>query len=411
MTRRRLRDRAAGVLDRVRGDLALGDHVYLIAPAGHPNYGDELLLRTWLRVLARLCPRTRVVVDCHTPGQAALLHRGAHPEVTFTDTVWRLVAEAAHAPEPGRAAVDLVHRALRDQGIRPALAAGVDELLAADVVHVIGGGFVGAHWPHHLGVLAAATEIARISGADAVATGQGLTPAADPELTAEVLSGFDLVTVRDTPSVGVAGTGAEFLGDDAWLASSDWATPHDLFCRDPEVARDVVVCLQSDLGDTDAVTAVASRILRGWAVPGERITVVEGIPGRDRVVWDRLVDSAAGAELGLDAARFMSFHEMWRAGLPARPGQAWLTTRFHPHLLAAAAGASGVALTVDPVYYATKHGSLSETGSPWEIRGVTGDDDDDEVTPLPTAGGIGEDILRSRVHTAEAVAARIYRPD
>ena len=84
MTRRRPLDRATGVLGRIRGDLLDGDVVYLLAPAGHPNYGDELLLRTWLRVLERLRPRTRVVVDCHTPGQAALLHRGANADVVFT---------------------------------------------------------------------------------------------------------------------------------------------------------------------------------------------------------------------------------------------------------------------------------------------------------------------------------------
>ena len=408
------------MLGRVREDLVTDPPVYLIAPAGHPNYGDELLLRTWLRVLERLRPRSRVIVDCHTPGQAALLHRGANADVVFTDTVWRLVAEVAGAAEPGREAVELVRRALADPGARPALAAGVAQIREAAIVHVIGGGFVNAHWPHHLGVLAAAAEAARLGGGRAVATGQGLAPVADPVLLAEVLDGFASVTVRDAASRDAVSRDAasrdaaahghhrgraELVGDDAWLALSDWARPGDLYRTDPDVARDVMLCLQSDLGDAEALTRVADRTLRRWAVPGERITVIEGIPGADRVVWDRLVASPLGAELGLAAARFVSFHELWGTGLPARPGQAWLSTRFHPHLLAAAAGASGVAVAVDPDYYGTKHDSLRAAGSRWTLRG-----DDDEVGDLPTGGGFPGDAVARLVASAEAEAAAIYRP-
>lgn len=411
MTRRRLLDRAAGVLDRVRGDLMDGELVYLLAPAGHPNYGDELILRTWLRVLERLRPRTRVVVDCHTPGQAALLHEGANADVVFTDTVWRLVAECDDAADPGRAAVDLVRRTLADPGTRPALAAGVETLLGASVVHVIGGGFVNDHWPHHVGVLAAASGAARLGGGRAVATGQGLLPVGEEALLADVLAGFDVVTTRDADSLEAlvaAGSdaGAELVGDDAWLALSDWARPGDVHHTDPEAARDLVVCLQSDLGEVDAVVDAAERILRRWAVPGERTTVVEGIPGGDRVVWDRLVDSPLGPELGLADARFVPFHEMWRTGLPARPGQAWLSTRFHPHLLAAAAGASGVAVAVDPGYYGTKHGSLVSAGSAWTMAGLDG-----EAPALPSDGGFSGETVAARVAAAEEVAARVYRPD
>lgn len=388
----------------------VGDHVYLLAPAGHPNYGDELLLRTWLRVLERLCPRTRVVVDCHTSGQAALLHRGSNADVEFTDTVWRLVAETAGEEDPGRASVDLVRRALADPGTRPALAAGVRELLGASVVHVIGGGFVNGRWPHHLGVLAAASEAARLGGGSAVATGQGLVPVGDAALLAEVLDGFDVVTTRDAASLeALAAAGSDLSvalrGDDAWLALSGWARPDDLYATDPDLARDVVVCLQSDLGDVGAVTDAAARILRGWAVPGERMTVIEGIPGADRVVWDRLVASPLGGELGLADARFVPFHELWPAGLPARPGQAWLSTRFHPHLLAAAAGASGVALTVDPDYYGTKHGSLTAAGSAWTVVGAV-----DAPPALPGNGGFRDGDVARRVAAAEALAAEIYRP-
>ena len=61
--------------------------VYLVAPSGNPNYGDEFILRAWLRYLARVRPDADVVVDCHTPGQAAVLLRRCHPRLTFVCTV------------------------------------------------------------------------------------------------------------------------------------------------------------------------------------------------------------------------------------------------------------------------------------------------------------------------------------
>ena len=53
---------------------------YLIAPAGHPNYGDGLIARVWLAHLAAHHPQDRVVLDCHTPGQAAVLLDGVQVE-------------------------------------------------------------------------------------------------------------------------------------------------------------------------------------------------------------------------------------------------------------------------------------------------------------------------------------------
>ncbi|MBB1046927.1 polysaccharide pyruvyl transferase family protein, partial [Dietzia cercidiphylli] len=97
----RLRRRARRRLDATRAAADArwgrprGVHrpVYLVAPAGHPNHGDEQLLAGWLRHLRHRLPGTPVVVDCNTPGQAAVLHHGEHPDVLFTDTLWRLAAE------------------------------------------------------------------------------------------------------------------------------------------------------------------------------------------------------------------------------------------------------------------------------------------------------------------------------
>lgn len=408
-----------------------GRPIYLIAPAGHPNHGDEQLLAGWLRYLRHRLPGTPVVVDCHTPGQAAVLHHAEHPDVLFTDTLWRLAGEQADA---GPAAVIAFCReAVTDLGVRPGLASGIELLRGASTIHLIGGGYVNDQWPHHLGVAAGAAQAGRLAGVRVVATGQGLTPFADVGLLADALSGFELVTVRDDASRDLlAGTGVpvHLVGDDGWLALAGGAGieagDHPVYSDDPLAARDLVLCTQSDLADPEQLAEAVARILAEWRVPGERITVVESIPGGDRVVWDLVCAraDAAGracpgddnddevglvlAGLDLGRARFLPFQHVWSGGLPARSGQAWLTTRFHPHLFAAARGASGVALRTGSAYYDVKHGSLAAAGSPWETVDAGDVVVGSPVPALPTAGGFASSAVSALIAAAQALADELY---
>ena len=428
--------------------------IYLVAPAGHPNHGDEQLLAGWLRYLRHRLPGTPVVVDCHTPGQAAVLHHAEHPDVLFTDTLWRLAGECPEAA----VAIGFCREAVTDLGVRPALASGVELLRSASVIHLIGGGYVNDQWPHHLGVAAGAGEAGRLAGARVVATGQGLTPCADVSLLADALSGFDLVTVRDAASRDLL-TGSDLpvhlVGDDGWLALSGGAGieagDHPVYSDDPHATRDLVLCAQSDLADPEVLAEAVARILVEWEVPGERITVVESIPGGDRVVWDLVraradaaradaaraaaprADGPAGhdaadrdddaddardddddevgralAALDLPQAHFVPFQHLWSSGLPARSGQVWLTTRFHPHLFAAARGASGVALLTGSAYYDVKHGSLAAAGSPWATVAASDVVVDSPVPPLPTAGGFASPAVSALIAAAKALADEIY---
>ena len=408
--------------------------MYLVAPAGHPNHGDEQLLAGWLRFLRFARPGTPVVVDCHTPGQAAVLHHAEHPDVIFTDTLWRLASEHSDAAE----VVAFCRRAVGDLGVRPALASGVDLLRGASVVHLIGGGYVNDQWPHHLGVVAAAGEAGRAAGARVVATGQGFVPCADAGRLADALRDFDLVAVRDAASAELlAGTSVpvRHVADDGWLALSTAggvdAGGHPVYSADPDACRDLVLCAQSDLVEPEALADAVARILAEWKLPGERITVVESIPGGDRVVWDEVcaravAASVAGAgggggedgdddevgralaDLDLPRARFVPFQELWATGLPARSGQVWLTTRFHPHLFAAARGASGVAIRSGSAYYDVKHGSLAAAGSPWVSVAPSDVVVDSVVPPLPTAGGFASSAVSALIAAAESLAGEVY---
>ncbi|MEV0696758.1 polysaccharide pyruvyl transferase family protein [Saccharopolyspora sp. NPDC050389] len=363
--------------------------IYLVATTGHPNYGDELIAAAWLKHLARVAPDSEIWVDCPNPGPSEVLLGHLHPRVRFTDTFWRLCWEA---PSDGPWEVaSFVQHAIENPGLAPRWVAGIELAAGVDLVHVIGGGFVNGIWPRHLGLLAAAVAATRRSGGRAVMTGQGFWPVA-PEaepLLRNLAAQFDVVDVRDEPSVALA-SAASHTGDDMFFGVEPG------LYRDDDL-REVMVCLQSDLLDV-SVPALAGFLLDTlgeWGVRPEQVGIVEGIPRVDREVF-------ALVEHDLPGARFYAFAEIMDAGLPAAAGQRWLSSRFHLHLMAAAAGAHGVAVSINSGYYTNKHRSLIDRGSGWTLsEGL-------RVPAMPTSGGFAPDVLRELKQGKEELAKAIY---
>lgn len=390
--------------------------IYLVAPSGGPNYGDELIARIWLEHLARVRPDADVVLDCHTPGQASILLRGLHPRAMFVDTLWRICARAAdhdHRHSTATSSVtpswEWAAQAATTLGVAPLIAEGVELLGRASVIHLLGGGYVNDIWPHHLALVTGVAAVARTTGARAVASGQGLMPiSAGPRGAAlrEAVAAFTLFDVRDEESYAALGPARANLaksGDDAWLALAPDATP--VYADGAETPSGIVLCLQSDLAEhfehagatgVEAIARWTAGVLDAWEVDGADVTVVEGIPGVDRVAFDLLAPRLRGAA-------FVPFLHVWRHGLPAAQDQTWISTRFHPHLLAAAAGASGVGVVSEPGYYSTKHCSLTDAGSRWTIAR-----DGLAVPERPTAGGFSPADRAARVQAKSALARRLY---
>ncbi|OLT49018.1 hypothetical protein BJF85_10940 [Saccharomonospora sp. CUA-673] len=375
-----------------RAESASPRRIYLVGPTGLPNFGDELLAATWLRHLARVAPDAEVWLDCHTPGTAQVMLAGLHPNLRCTNTLWRLSTEAPTA-DPWQVAA-WVRRVLHEPGLMPRCHPGVELLGHMDVIHVIGGGYINGLWPQHVGLLAGAVAARERSGARLAATGQGFAPLApgSGELLHALLRHFAVVDTRDEHSAELlASAGARATCDDVFL---EVPKPED-----HEKARKFMVCMQSDIGALEP-SALAGRLLgllRRWEVPSEELTFVEAIPRIDRAVYDLLSAELPGAE-------FVPMSALWRRGIPAAADQVWISTRFHLHLLAAAAGARGVAVSVSPDYYDTKHASLIRLGSGWSMIDAAGDD----VPPIPEDGGYAADTLDMLATMKGIVAEHVY---
>lgn len=333
-----------------------GRRIYLVGSSGYPNYGDELIAASWLRYLARTEPDAEVWLDSPNPGGAELLLGHLHPNLRVTDTLFR-VLWAATTDDPEEIA-EYAAQAARQPGFGSQhRAAGVELLQTIDLFHVIGGGYVNAIWPRHVGLLAAGNALAQELGVPAVATGLGLLPsAASGDLLDRVTSSYAVVDVRDQASADLlSGANVRRTGDDALLGLED-----DVY--DQRESPSTMMCFQSDQLECTVEDLAASAIetAKAWGLRGDKVGYVEAIPGQDRVVFELI-------ERELPGIRFYPFTEIWREGLPARRGQRWLTTRDALHLVAAAAGAWGVAFPVKPGYDDVTHRQLVSSGSRWEV--------------------------------------------
>jgi len=376
--------------------------LYLVATTGNPTYGDELIAAQWLRHLAQVAPDADVWVDCHAPGLSQLLLGHLHPRVRFVDTLWQMCWAAPS--DDAAETVAFVDDAVTHPGRVPRMDLGQPLLRSADVLHVLGGGYINGIWPRHAGLLAGVVAAARLSGARTGMTGQGLLPVAEGgrDAVRALAAEMDVCDVRDQPShdllSGVSGPRLTATGDDVLLG---WSAE----LLDDRDSPDVMVSAQSDLLDApvERVAELITGVLEAWEVAPEQVGWIEAIPLDDRRVFDVLAERLPGA-------RFYPFVELWEQGLPARAGQRWLSTRFHPHLMAAAAGSWGVAVPVRSGYYDVMHDALLALGTGWATLGLDAAGDPSAVPQAPAKGsGFGRRVDSLSISKRQ-LADALYAP-
>ncbi len=369
---------------------------YLVTCAGLPNLGDELIATTWLRHLAATRPEADVVVDCMKPRIAARHLAKLHPRVRFTNTLWALVgAQFAAGALDAAAAVEkavLQHTGLQPEGAPKGDAA---DLLAAETIHLVGGGYINRLWPQVIGLLSGVTAVTSRTGGRAVMTGQCLWPPAEgcAELVSELACRFDVADVRDEVSARlIEAANPDTTGDDVFLGLALRTRANS------EELPKVMVCLQAHLASmpVEKLVQYVSDTLSAWEVT--EAGLLECAPG-----WDQDVLQLAGRKLPI-VARY-GLDDVLREGFPADYRQTWITSRFHPHLVAAAAGASCVAVSIEPDYYTTKHGSLIAAGSGWNLV-----EDLSTVPDRPSGGGYSSERLAELRTAKRQLADRIYPP-
>lgn len=344
-----------------------GDAFYLVAESGFPNYGDELIAREWLRYLARIRPDVPVFLDCACAGNAAQILWGVHPRLTVVDTVSMCGRDAESRLGMEGLVEDMgdeVLRALELRGDSRYAVAACNIAESVRSVHYLGGGYLNGMWKGNLARLALAVW-ARGRGVPVLMTGTGLEPLEDSDVgyVRGAVAGCLAVGVRDEVSYGYLSglPNCSLTPDDCFVNGLDGC-----LVADERALPATMLCVQADLvDDVASLYAHVERTLEAWGVrKDEAVGVVECNPRFDRGIYDYLNERGWRLE-------FFPTLFLLREGFPARAGQRWLSTRYHPHLIASSLGCSGSYISVSEDYYDAKHEAALRMGSRW-TRSVVG---------------------------------------
>ncbi len=326
--------------------------IYLIGPSGNPNFGDEFIAASWLRHLAIVRPDAEVWLDCPNPGLAQVLFNGLHPNLRVTNTLWRLVQE--NAERPAEEAAEFITSQITGFG-SPHYDLGLLKLRDAESFHLLGGGYINDNWAYHAGLIHALRAVRSLTGARLFATGQGLMPVISQGMPApDLFQDFDHVSARD--DAGAEAYGVRRGLDDAFLGVTEEMSRN-------RFSDGLYVCIQSDTIDAerfDTAVDFARKAVEEAREQGRKVYYVEAIPGGDYAAYQRLADL-------IPEENFLSFMHVWMHGLPLSPHQTWVTSRFHLHLLGAAAGGRGIAVGMKKGYYDVAHRSAAALGSGWAL--------------------------------------------
>lgn len=400
--------------------------IYILCVAGYPNYGDELILNTWLNwFAANLNVKTNIVIDSiHDKELFFMLDDIDETQVSLVNDISilankhytsdyrsnilsRLFRLVVTRIKPFRSLVketeipfDTYRRNIYRE-LDANFSHSDSHLRDCSVVHTIGGGYLNEMMKYNCGLLLGSDFIMRnnINCVSAL-TGTGLMPKITYDFTAvqKLLSQITYSETRDKVS---AETYSLKLGlDDAFLGVDHEI--HRFAKENKSEIPDVMVCIQTDLGDPlsveKTIESVRSKLL-SLKERGLSIGYAEALPYSDHYAYTKLQDL-------IQEKYWFSAKKCIRFGLPVKRNQIWFTTRFHHHLVAASAGALGVAISYKPGYYDIKHKSLLDLDTGW---GYYSPYSDVSKFPEPEKNDKFELIVKDYTAQKQALAKEIYK--
>ena len=365
--------------------------IYLIGTSGFPNFGDEIILRNWVRYLSKSKEQYEIWIDCPQPSFVACLLNEFPINIKTTNALWKLCCET-HFDNTIQFVSQIDHW-VKYLGT-PKLDLQLLNLRDVDIFHIIGGGYINSIWKHHIGLLQACVSYKKHFNTNAklVMTGGGLLPLAENSgILQLLLSDFDICESRDFNI-------SDFL-DNIQAGCDDAFLDLNFEFRRAEYiddAPDIAVCLQKDLASDKLfeknIRNLRHRLIK-YSNQGKSIAYIEAIPGLDRVAFDYLSQS-------VNEMKFYPALDIIQNGLPLKQGQYWITSRFHHHLIASSFGCMGEYISVKPDYYDQKHASLVYKISNWVQFPNT--------QPSENKRYISNDAIKLNIQHKQKIADSIY---
>jgi len=344
----------------------------LIGAVGGPNFGDEVILASWIKRIREFDSCSVIICDGYNSDNVAKFVDGDVYTLKPDESLWACTYSAVseHVNDSSNS-WDEIQASFYD----PNRAWKVINCVEAvkrhniDQIHIIGGGYLNELWPANYIILLLARIIAWQSGARIIATGLGLIPTKQDDVSGLVgiLSTFDSVDVRDVESYDLlkrlAPGQISFSGDDALLFVNNGRVDYPLQILD---APALVICLQNDLFPGDAAAAglfstSAMELLKSYGINNIIYAAAMAADVREPSEALRCQLESNGFCVSL-----LDPKQLTEDGFPVSIGGLTITSRYHPHLLAALSGFRGVALSATG-YYDTKHQAVRNMGSKWPV--------------------------------------------
>lgn len=335
----------------------MSKRVYLVSCSGRPNYGDELITATWLSFLYKNYPQYEVWLDTPEPGNVQSLFMRYHPNFKAINTLWKICWRSVNNINEIN---DKTTNLIKNYG-SPDIDLNIDILRSADIVHVLGGGYINANWKENYAILFACQALKQVTHAKTFATGISIYPHEDflaAETFNNAVNSFDYFSVRDSATTNRFTV--ENTQDDVFLGCNlNVVRKHE----DPDLP-DILCCIQNELSEGDVFHKLVDQVadyLQQQHQCGKKIGYLEAIPGADNTAFRELQNI-------IPDIVFYPFSHVWYQGIPVQGDGEIISTRFHHHLVGACLGIKGTALNIDHEYYKNKHESLGLLGTGWNIQ-------------------------------------------
>ena len=330
--------------------------IVLVCCAEYPNYGDELLLKSWLDNIFLRDSKIKVLVECPVPGNCSVLLGDYDGRVRYQDAVWKIVWGAPHCPiDAFNYGIKLFEACDKNNGLRFMFG----HYKKAKLMHFIGGGFIRKGWDNHFSLLGLAIAIKKRFHLNLSMSGQGFCPIDEVFLPIfkTALENFEHVSCRDLPSLKVVEklscVDPDTVVDDTFLISDS-----PLFSGKENQKERVVICIQNDIKDSFISALLLRQIHLLLAEDPEReLVVAEFCPNHDLTCVSEI------SQL-FKSPTIISFEKLWN-GRVLNKSDICVGTRYHFHLIASRGGCRGIFGSPD-AYYGIKHDSLLPIGSNWQ---------------------------------------------
>lgn len=328
--------------------------IYSLGGAGYRNFGDELMVRSWLDWWGKNLPDAKIAVDGASREALKDVFGTPYPDLVTLDAVNRLASRTTTGDF-----WDTFKRGLTfyDRGgfsNYEGLADQAAIFAEAKVIHLHGGGYLNDHFYRKGFLLGLAVASARRSGARLIGTGLGLVPLKTPQdidraMIAAALEEFELIETRDTESAEIL----RKLSPEARVLDGLDDTFMDDIGFHHDGKRRLHISFNEDSTNTPAFIAAADYVKQHHG-------------DYDEVLFWQCAPNDAGAwrridQLGIGAQK-IDFATLVSKPIPVSRGDHMITARFHPHMIGARGGAVGCYYTPGR-YYDVKHGSVVRLGS------------------------------------------------